>query len=99
MKKLVTGQLSLSMTFWGWGFCGGIAIGMMGMAGVSAGYVSFVPLAWILKTLLFCAVLSGITFILRRKFSLLGSLAFFVILTQVIVCIYMIVNLASLLFA
>ncbi|WP_039056485.1 hypothetical protein [Enterobacter sp. Bisph1] len=96
MKKLVTGQLSLPMTFWGWGFCGGIAIGAIGMAGVTAGYVLFVPLAWILKTLLFCAVLSGIIFILRRKITLLGSLAFFVILTQVIASIYMVIKIAVL---
>ncbi|MBL5928886.1 hypothetical protein [Lelliottia amnigena] len=98
LKKLVTGQLSLPMTFWGWGFCGGLLIGLMGLAGIHTGYAMLVPLSYIVKTILFSAVLSGITFILRRKITVLGVLAFFVALIQVIMGIVMFVGLSSLLF-
>lgn len=98
LKKLVTGQFSLSMTFWGWGFCGGLFIGLMGMAGVKFGHAALVPLAYILKMTLFSAVLSGLTFILRRKITILGSLAFFVGLLQVISCGVMAVGLFPLLY-
>lgn len=46
LKKLVTGQLSLPMTFWGWGFCGGLFIGLIGMAGLHTGYAAMVPLTY-----------------------------------------------------
>lgn len=98
LKKLVTGRLSLPMTFWGWGFCGGLFIGLIGLAGVHTGHVTMVPLSYILKTVLFSAVLSGITFILRRKVTALGALAFFVVLIQVIMSIVMAITLSSLLF-
>ncbi|CAI1914312.1 hypothetical protein [Serratia proteamaculans] len=97
LKKLVTGQLSLPMTFWGWGFCGGLFIGLIGLAGVHTGYVTVVPLSYILKTVLFSAVLSGITFILRKKITVLGALAFFAVLVQVIMSIVMFIGLHSLL--
>jgi len=76
LKKLVTGQLSLPMTFWGWGFCGGLLIGLMGLAGIHTGYAMLVPLSYIVKTILFSAVLSGITFILRRTSPYLVCLLF-----------------------
>ncbi|SMB48199.1 conserved membrane hypothetical protein [Serratia proteamaculans] len=98
LKKLVTGQLSLPMTFWGWGFCGGLFIGLIGLAGVHTGHTTMVPLSYILKTVLFSAVLSGITFILRKKITVLGALAFFVVLVQVIMSIVMFIGLHSLLF-
>lgn len=98
LKKLVTGQLSLPMTFWGWGFCGGMFIGLMGMAGIHTGHTFFVPLAYILKVILFSAVLSGLTFILRRKITVLGAVAFFVALIQVILGVVMVIGLSSLLF-
>ncbi|AJJ62485.1 hypothetical protein [Yersinia aldovae] len=98
LKKLVTGQLSLPMTFWGWGFCGGLFIGLIGMVGVHTGHTAIVPLSYIIKTVLFGAVLSGITFILRRKITVFGALAFFVVLIQVIMSIVMIIGLSSLLF-
>ncbi|WP_435929384.1 hypothetical protein [Dryocola sp. BD613] len=98
LKKLVTGQLSLPMTFWGWGFCGSLFIGLFGLAGVHTGHATMVPLAYLLKTVLFSAVLSGITFILRRKITVPGAIAFFVILIQVIMSIVMVTGLSSLLF-
>jgi len=98
LKKLVTGQLSLSMTFWGWGFCGGLIIGLIGLVGVHTGYITMVPLAFLLKTVLFSAVLSGITFILRRKITVLGAIAFFVVLIQVIMSIVMVIGLSLSLF-
>jgi len=98
LKKLVTGQLSLPMTFWGCGFCGGLFIGFIGLAGVHTGHVTMVPLAYLLKTVLFSAVLSGITLILRRKITVLGAIAFFVVLIQVISSIVMVIGLSSLLF-
>ncbi|CQI94609.1 hypothetical protein RSF44_002586 [Yersinia enterocolitica] len=98
LKKLITGQLSLPMIFWGWGFCGGLFIGLIGLAGVHTGHASMVPLSYILKTILFSAVLSGITFILRIKITVFGALAFFVVLIQVIMSIVMVIGLSSLLF-
>ncbi|HDM8082537.1 TPA: hypothetical protein PXN43_002139 [Yersinia enterocolitica] len=98
LKKLVTGQLSLPMTFWGWGFCGGLFIGLIGLVGVHTGHTTIVPLTYIIKTVLFGAVLSGITFILRRKITVFGALAFFVVLIQVMMSIVMIIGLSSLLF-
>lgn len=98
LKKLVTGQLSLPMTFWGWGFCGGLFIGLIGMAGLHTGYAAMVPLTYILKAVLFSAVLSGITFILRRKTTVFGALAFFVVLVQVIMSLVVFIGFSSLLF-
>ena len=98
LKKLITGQLSLPMTFWGWGFCGGLFIGLIGLVGVYTGYTAIVPVAFIIKTVLFGAVLSGITFILRRKITVFGALAFFVVLIQVIMIIVTIIRFSSLLF-
>ncbi|MBL5861167.1 hypothetical protein JBO49_11120 [Serratia fonticola] len=98
LKKLVTGQLSLPMTFWGWGFCGGLFIGLIGMAGLHTGHAAMVPLTYILKAVLFSAVLSGITFILRRKTTVFGALAFFVVLVQVIMSLVVFIGLSSLLF-
>ncbi|MFP1877681.1 hypothetical protein [Lonsdalea quercina] len=98
LKKLVTGQLSLPMTFWGWGICGGMLIGLIGMAGIPTGYLFVVPLVFILKTILFCAVLSGLTLILRKKITVLGAIAFFIVLVQVIMGIVMVIGFSSLLF-
>jgi hypothetical protein len=98
LKKLVTGQQSLPMTFWGWGFCGGLLIGLFGMAGVHTGHAAMIPIAYILKAVLFSAVLSGITFILRRKPTVFGALAFFFVLVQVIMNIVVFIGLSSLLF-
>lgn len=98
LRKLVTGKLSLSMTFWGWGFCGGLVIGLIGIVGIHTGYAFLVPATYIVKTILFTAVLSGITFILREKITLLGVIAFFVVLLQLIMCGVMVVGLSSLLF-
>lgn len=98
LKKLITGQLSLPMTFWGWGFCGGLFIGLIGIVGIHTGHEIVVPLSYILKAVLFVAVLSGITFILRRKITVFGVLAFFVVLIQVIMSIVMVIGLSSLLF-
>ncbi|MBP2859397.1 hypothetical protein J8657_17520 [Dickeya oryzae] len=98
LKKLVTGKLSLPMTFWGWGFCGGFFLGLIGMAGVHSGHSALVPISYILKTVLFSAVLSGITFILRRKITFLGVIAFLIVLIQVILGVVMVVGLSSLLF-
>lgn len=86
------------MTFWGWGFCGGFFIGLIGMAGVHTGHVFLIPLCYVLKATLSCAVLSGLTFILRRKITALGAIAFLVALIQVIMCIVMVIGLSSLLF-
>ncbi|EKN4095719.1 hypothetical protein DYG66_05330 [Yersinia enterocolitica] len=98
LKKLVTGRLSLPMTFWGWGFCGGLFIGLIGLVGVHTDHTTIVPLTYIIKTVLYGAVLSGITFILRRKITVFGAIAFFVVLIQVIMSIVMIIGLSSLLF-
>lgn len=98
LKKLVTGQLSLPMTFWGWGFCGGLFIGLIGMAGLHTGHAAMVPLTYILKAVLFSAVLSGLTFILRRKTTVFGVLAFFVVLVQVIMSLVVFIGFSSLLF-
>ena len=98
LKKLVTGQLSLPMTFWGWGFCGGLVLGLIGLAGIHSPHAALVPLSYLLKIVLFCAVLSGVTFILRRKITVFGSLAFLVLLAQVILNIIMFIGLYSLLF-
>lgn len=98
LKKLVTGQFSLPMTFWGWGFCGGMLIGLIGMAGIHAGIKALVPLAYILKVILFSSVLSGLTFILRRKITVFGVLGFLVALIQIIACAVMAVGLRPLLF-
>ena len=53
LKKLVTGQLSLPMTFWGWGFCGALVLGLLGLAGVHTGHAAMVPLSYIFKVILF----------------------------------------------
>lgn len=95
LKKLVTGQFSLPVTFWGWGFCGGLFIGLIGMAGITTGYIAIVLLVFILKTVLFSAVLSGITFILRRKITVLGTLAFFIALIQVVMNLVMVIGFSS----
>lgn len=92
LKKLMMGQLSLVVTFWGWGILGGFLIGLIGMSGVKTGYTLIIPLTYILKTVLFSAVLSGITFILRREITVFGVIAFFVILVQVIMGIIMAVG-------
>ena len=84
LKRLVAGQMSLPMTFWGWGFCGGFLLGLIGLAGVHTGHPAMVPLSYILKAILFSAVLSGITFILRRKITVLGGVAFFFIIINVV---------------
>lgn len=94
LKKLVTGQLSLVVTFWGWGILGGFLIGLIGMSGVKAGHTLIVPLTYLLKTVLFSGVLSGITFILRRKITVFGVIAFFVILVQIIVGFIMAVGIS-----
>jgi len=86
------------MTFWGWGFCGGLFIGLAGMAGIRAGYVAFVPLLYVLKVILFSAVLSGLTFILRKKITFLGTIAFFIALIQVVMCSVMAVGLFPMLY-
>ncbi|MFP1759371.1 hypothetical protein [Lonsdalea quercina] len=98
VKKLVTGQLSLPMTFWGWGICVGMLIGLIGMAGIRTGYLFLVPLVFTLKTILFCAVLSGLTLILRKKITVLGAIAFFIVLVLVIMGIVMVIGFSSLLF-
>lgn len=86
------------MTFWGWGICGGMLIGLIGMAGIRTGYLFLVPLVFTLKTILFCAVLSGLTLILRKKITVLGAIAFFIVLVQVIMGIVMVIGFSSLLF-
>lgn len=98
MIKLITGRLSLAMTFWGWGFCGGFLIGVLAKIGIRAGYAPALPLAFMLKTVLSIAVLSGLTFILRRKITVLASLAFLIVLLQVMINIYMLTGFSSLLF-
>lgn len=98
LKKLVTGQLSLPMTFWGWGFCGGLVIGIFGLVGMHTGHAAIVPLSYIFKVILFGAVISGITFILRRKITVFGILAFIVVLVQLILNVVMFIGLSSLLF-
>lgn len=98
LKRLVTGQLSLPMTFWGWGFCGALFLGLLGKAGIQMGYLFVVPLLYILKAFLFSAVLSGLTFIVRRKMTVLGVIAFFIALIQVILSVVMAIGLHSLLF-
>jgi len=86
LKKLVTGQLSLAKTFWGWGFCGGVLLGFIRKAGIYTGYTALVPLSYILKVVLFSAVLSGLTYMLRRTITVLGSAAFLIALVEIIVC-------------
>jgi len=97
-KNLVTGQLSLSKTFWGWGFCGGLFLGLIGFMGLKCGYIAFVPLTYILKTILLSAVFSGVTFILRRKITVLGTIAFLILLVQIIMSGIMAVGLFPLLY-
>jgi hypothetical protein len=75
LKKLVTGRLSLVVTFWVWGLLGGFLIGLIGASGVKAGNTLIVPLTYFIKTVLICAVLSGITFMLRRKIIVFGVIA------------------------
>ena len=86
LKKLVTGQLSLAMTFWGWGFCGGALLVILRKVGIYTGLPALVPLSYILKVVLYSAVLSGVTYMLRRKITVLGSVAFLVALVEVVVC-------------
>ena len=95
LKRLVAGQMSLSTTFWGWGICGNFLLGLIGLAGVQTGHPAMVPLSYILKAVLFSVVLSGITFILRRKITVLGGIAFFIILIQVIMSVVMTVGIFS----
>ncbi|AXW87970.1 hypothetical protein CKQ53_14000 [Lonsdalea britannica] len=66
-KKLVTGQLSLPMTFWGWGFCGGFFIGLIGMAGVHTGHVFLIPLCYILKATGFDPIYPDVFALLRLR--------------------------------
>jgi hypothetical protein len=71
---------------------GGFLIALIGISGVKAGHTLIIPLTYLLKTVLFSAVLSGITFILRRKITVFGVTAFFVILVQVIMGVIMAVG-------
>lgn len=98
LKKLVTGQLSLPMTFWGWGFCGSLLIGVVSKAGVYTGNVAIIPLSFLLRMALCCAVLSGIIFILRRKKTVLGILALLVVLVEIMVSAILSVSIFSSLF-
>ncbi|ELB5940568.1 hypothetical protein RX236_004500 [Salmonella enterica] len=98
LKNLVAGKLSLPMTFWGWGFCGGFFLGLIGIAGIHSNYPFLVPVSYLLKVILFSLVLSGITFILRRKITFLGTIAFLIVLSQVIMGVVMFIGLFSLLF-
>ncbi|WP_217550211.1 hypothetical protein [Pantoea sp. GbtcB22] len=86
LKKLVTGQLSLANTFWGWGFCGGVLLGIMRKLAIYTEHPAFVPLSYILKVVLFSAVLSGLTYMLRRKITVLGTIAFVIALVEVVLC-------------
>lgn len=94
LKKLVTGQLSLVVTFWVWGILGGFVIGIIGASGIEEGYTLIVPLTFLTKTALLCAVLSGITFILRRKITVFGVIAFLIILIEIIFGVIMAVGIA-----
>lgn len=98
LKKLVTGQLSLPITFWGWGFCGGLLTGLIGLVGVSTNHPALLLLSFLLKIVLFSAAFSGVVFILRRKITIFGSLAFFVLLVQLIAGLAMLIGLLPLLF-
>lgn len=98
LKNLVAGKLSLPMTFWGWGFCGGLFLGLIGIAGIHSNYPFLVPVSYLLKVILFSLVLSGITFILRRKITFLGTIAFLIVLSQVIMGLVMFIGIFSLLF-
>ena len=42
LKRLVAGQMSLPMTFWGWGICGNFLLGLIGLAGVQTGHPAMV---------------------------------------------------------
>lgn len=98
LKNLVAGKLSLPMTFWGWGFCGGLFLGLIGIAGIYSNYLFLVPVSYFLKMILFSLVFSGITFILRRKITFWGTIAFLIVLPQVIMGVIMFIGFFSLLF-
>ena len=98
VEKISRGADELTDDFLGWGICGNFLLGLIGLAGVQTGHPAMVPLSYILKAILFNAVLSGITFILRRKITVLGGIAFFIILIQVIMSVVMTIGLSSLFF-
>lgn len=98
LKRLVTGQFSLVTTFWGWGLCGALCISIVAVAGVQAGLLFVAPLAGLCKVALFSAVLSGITFILRRKITVAGVIAFLIVLIELVFSLIMFTGIALFLF-
>ncbi len=83
-RSLVFGEFSLPITFWAWGIGGGTLLGIVGFGGFHYGYPLVFAVTSILKFILFAMVLSGIFFRLKQKITLLGLIAFFVVLLQVL---------------
>ncbi|HBI10716.1 MAG TPA: hypothetical protein DDY57_11350 [Franconibacter pulveris] len=99
IKNLATGRISLAQTFWGYGVCGNIILGLVGTSAINNEFLGFFILTLILKFLLFATVLSGITFIMRNgKITVWRILAFAVVLIEVIVGLIMAAALASVVF-
>ncbi|MEA1540897.1 hypothetical protein RPK52_24405, partial [Salmonella enterica] len=96
LKKLITGKYSLPITFWAFGFGGYAIIGVIFLLAK----IIFLPspalfFARIIANLILVAlVLSGIASILRRKFTILGVIAFLFFLTSFSINGYVIINLA-----
>ncbi|EOC9742317.1 hypothetical protein ACNFMA_004471 [Escherichia coli] len=98
IKKFGCWQPEFANDLLGMEGCGGLFLGLIGSAGIHSNYPFLVPVSYLLKVILFSLVLSGITFILRRKITFLGTIAFLIVLSQVIMSVVMFIGLFSLLF-
>ena len=95
ITDLVLGRLSLSMTFWVWGVCGGLMLGTVEGVGLLHSSLFIYILTCILQLVLTAMVLSGIICILRRKITFFGAIAFLLVLAQVLWGIILMVVLSS----
>ena len=84
ITDLVLGRLSLSMTFWVWGVCGGLILGTVEEVGLLHRSLFIYILTCILQLVLTAMVLSGIICILRRKSTFFGAIAFLLVLVKIL---------------
>ncbi|WP_241581918.1 hypothetical protein [Rosenbergiella nectarea] len=98
LNKLITGKLSLPKTFWGWGFCGGFLLNLIGSLGIYTDSPYLLPISYCLREILLLAVCSGLIFQLKYKIRFWGVLALVVIVLELIAGIIMMAGLFSLLF-
>ena len=99
LKKLVKGELSLPMTFWGWGVGVGFLLNLVGILGIYTNVSYLLPISYILREVLLLLVCSGLFFHLKRKMTLWGILASIIVILEVIIGAIMIVGLHPLFFA